>query len=135
MFPSQLTQDLRVEAYMITHSVRFISRQADVMTDQLRCHNQIILTMQSLLPRVFDDFCKVCEGLMVDLFLTRRNQKLPIHVPPVSDPMAWNEDAFQHSWDHLEEYAISVCRDKIMMSEGLTAILVAPLCHTCYPCW
>ena len=35
----------------------------------------------------------------------RTNAKLPLHVSPVPDPMAWKQDAFQCPWDNLSSHA------------------------------
>ena len=44
---------------------------------------------------------------LVNLFTTRVNVKLLLYISPVPDPMAWKQDAFQHSWDHLSDYSFS----------------------------
>ena len=37
----------------------------------------------------------------LNLFTMRANDKLPLYVSPVLDPIAWGQDGFQHSWDNL----------------------------------
>ena len=37
----------------------------------------------------------------VSLFATRVKFKLPLCVSPISDPMTWKHDAFQHLWGNL----------------------------------
>ena len=38
---------------------------------------------------------------LVDLFHTRANMELPLHVFPALDSMGWKQDAFQHPWDDV----------------------------------
>ena len=41
----------------------------------------------------------------VDLFATRLNPKLPLYVPPVPDPNAWDIDAPNINWSGLTAYS------------------------------
>ena len=50
--------------------------------------DQVLPTEWSLLTRVFEVICKVFDRLHLNLFTTRVNAKLPLHMSPVPDPMA-----------------------------------------------
>ena len=88
------------------NSVHF--RQKNVQADQLSCPDPVLPTEWSLLPRVFEVVWEVFICPCLDMFATRANTKLPLYMSPVPDPMVWKQGAFQHSWDDLTSYAVSL---------------------------
>ena len=42
---------------------------------------------------------------MIDPFATRLNHKLPVYVSPVADPLTWEIDALNISWEDMDGYA------------------------------
>ena len=62
-----------------------------IMTNQLGCLDQVLLTEWCLLPRVFDAICKEYRCSLIDLFATRASAKLSFYVSPVPILVAWKE--------------------------------------------
>ena len=54
----------------------------------------------SLLPEFFPSICSRWHWPQIDLFATGFNNKLPLFVSPVPDPLAW-------AWEDLDTYAFS----------------------------
>ena len=73
----------------ITLRARHIPGRLNVIADKLSGHNQVIQTEWSLSPQVFSQLCSRWPPLLVDLFATRFNHKLPRFVSPVPDQAAW----------------------------------------------
>ena len=68
--------------------------------------------------------------------MTSLNHKLLLYISPLPDSQAWEEDEFHIPWDHLEAYAfplftfIQSVSNMVMMSDGFSLVLVAPLSST-----
>ena len=58
-----------------------------------------------LLPEVFHTICSRWHRPQVDLFATRFNNKLPLFVSPIPDPLATAVDALSLPWEELDAYA------------------------------
>ena len=84
---------------------RHIPGHLNVIADKLSRHNQVIQTEWSLLPEVFALLCQCWHILLVDLFATRFNHKLPSIVSLVPDRSAWKVDALSLRWEDLDAYA------------------------------
>ena len=76
----------------------------NVIADSLSSKDKIIQTEWSLHPRIFSLISKVCYQPMVNMFATKMNHKLPLYVSPVPDANALNIDAFNISWEGLDDY-------------------------------
>ena len=69
----------------------------------------------------------------MDLFTRSLNAKLPLYCSLVPDPQAVFEDAFHHSWDNLDLYAIppfplvGKVVARVRETPNLSMTLVAPL--------
>ena len=81
---------------MVTITARYILGKKNVLTDELSHPDLVLPTSWSLLPWVFGAICEVHGCPHVGLFATRVNTKLPLYMSTVQDPMACNQDAFQH---------------------------------------
>ena len=66
----------------------------------------------------------------VDLFATSTNTMHPLHVPPVPDPLVWNQDAFQHPWNDLIAYIFSSgsCKTGLVESDAFDKSLLGSSC-------
>ena len=84
---------------------RHIPGRLNVVADKLSRLGQTIQTEWSLLPEVFQAICSRWHWPQVDLFATRFNNKLPLFVSPVPDPLATAVDALSLPWEDLDAYA------------------------------
>ena len=119
------------------HSIRleacYIPGKKNILADQLGRPDQILPTEWSLLPRVFDGNCRVFGRPHLGMFATQANNKLPLYVSLVPDPLAWKQDALHLPWNHLMAYAfppfalLHQVISQVMESEGLRSLVVAPL--------
>ena len=91
--------------YHITLKARHIPGCLNVMADLLSMSNQVQSTEWSLHPQVFKQICQKWFTPHIDLFGTHLNHKLPLYVPPVPDPKAWDIDALNIQWTGLTAYA------------------------------
>ena len=89
----------------VTLKARHIPGRLNVVADKLSRLGQTIQTEWSLLPEVFQALCSRWHQPQIDLFATRFNNKLPLFVSPVPDPMATAVDALSLSWENLDAYA------------------------------
>ena len=76
-----------------------------MVADKLSRLGQTIQTEWSLLPQVFQAICSRWHRPQIDLFATRFNNKLPLFVSPVPDPLATAVDALSLPWEDLDAYA------------------------------
>ena len=88
----------------VTLKARHIAGRLNVVADKLSRLGQTIQTEWSLLPEVFQTLCNRWHQPQIDLFATRFNNKLPLFVSPVPDPMATAVDALILSWENLDAY-------------------------------
>ena len=86
---------------------RHIPGRLNVVADKLSQLGQTIQTEWSLLPEVFQTICSRWHRPQIDLFATRFNNKLPLFVSPVPDPLATAVDALSLPWEDLEAYALN----------------------------
>ena len=84
---------------------RHIPGQLIVVAEKLSRLDQTIQTEWSLLPEVFQSICSRWNRPQIDLFATRFNNKLPIFVSPVLDPLASAVDALSLPWEDLDACA------------------------------
>ena len=89
----------------VTLRARHIPGHLNVVADKLSRLGQTIQTEWSLLPQVFQRLCHKWHRPQIDLFATRFNNKLPLFVSPVPDPMATAIDALSLPWGDLDAYA------------------------------
>ena len=75
------------------------------VVDKLSRLGQTIQTEWSHLPQIVQRICEKWHQPQIDLFATRFNNKLPLFVSPVPDPMATAIDALSLPWGDLDAYA------------------------------
>ena len=78
---------------------------ANVVADKLSKLGQTIQTEWPLLQEVFQTICSWWHRFQIDLFATRFNNKLPLLVSPIPDPLATAVDALSLPWEDLDTYA------------------------------
>ena len=76
-----------------------------MVADKLSRLSQTIQTEWSLLPEVFQTICSRWHRPKVDLIAPRFNNKLPLFVSPVPDPLAIAVYALGLPWEDLDTYA------------------------------
>ena len=108
------------------------SRPANVVADKLSKLGQTIQTEWSLLQEVFQTICSRWHRPQIDLFAMRFNNKLPLFVSPVPDPLATVVDALSLPWEDLDTYAFQPAAilgkvvEKLQDSPCKRNILIAP---------
>ena len=83
------------------------SKPAERGSRKLAWLGQTIQTEWSLLPEVFQAICSRWHQPQIDLFATMLNNKLPLFVSLVPDPLATAVDALSLPWEDLDAYAFS----------------------------
>ena len=76
----------------------------NVVADKLSRLGQTIQMEWSLLQEVFQAICNRWYQPQIDLFATRFNNKLPLFVSPIPDPLTRAVDALSLSWEDLDAY-------------------------------
>ena len=116
----------------VTLKARHIPGHLNVVAEKLSRLGQTIQTEWSLLPEVFQALCSRWHRPQIDLFATRFNNKLPLFVSPVLDPMATAVDALSLSWENLDAYAFAPTAilgkvvEKLQDSPYQRLIIIAP---------
>ena len=116
----------------VTLKAQHIPGRLNVVADKLSRLGQTIQTEWSLLPEVFQALCNRWHQPQIDLFATRFNNKLPLFVSPVPDPMATAVDALSLSWENLDAYAfpptaiLGKVVEKLQDSPYQRLIIIAP---------
>ena len=78
-------------------------------------------------------FARFSIALLYTCSLLGQMQSCLITVSPVSDPMAWKQDTFQHPWDNIHSYAfppfalLHQVLSRARLSRLLSLLLIAPL--------
>ena len=116
----------------VTLKARHIPGRLNVIADKLSRLGQTIQTEWSLVPEVFQAICSRWHQPQVDLFATRFNNKLPLFVSPVPDPLATAVVALSLPWEDLDAYAfpptaiLGKVVENLLDTPGMRIILIAP---------
>ena len=87
----------------------------------------------SLHPQVARKLIRTHGSLLLDLFATHLNAKLPLYCSLIPDPQGVFEDAFRHPWNDLDTYEFPPFQlvkrvvARVGETPNLSMILVAPL--------
>ena len=112
----------------VTLKARHIPGCLNVVADKLSRLGQTIQTEWSFLQTL----CNRWHQPQIDLFATRFNNKLPLFVSPVLDPMATAVDALSLPWENLDACAfpptaiLGKVVEKLQDSPYQRLILIAP---------
>ena len=114
----------------VTLKARHIPGRLNVVADKLSRLGQTIQTEWFLLPEVFQTICSRWHRPQIDLFATRFNNKLPLFVSPVPDPLA--TAALSLPWKDPDAYTfpptaiLGKVVEKLEDSPCRRIILIAP---------
>lgn len=124
----------------VSLTARFVPGKLNVLADSLSRKEQIIHTEWTLHMGTLFQIFHFWEVPHIDLFATRWNNRLPVFVSPVHDPLAWAVDAMSLSWEGMLAYAIPPfpLLLKVLLKierENCLVILIAPLweSHPSFP--
>ena len=112
---------------------RYLRGQSNVLADLLSRRNQVLVAEWSLLPQVAKKIIRTWGSPTIDLFATHLNAKLPLYCSLIPDPQALFEDAFRHSWNHLDVYSfppfglVDRVVARVRETPNLSMTLIAPL--------
>ena len=107
---------LMEETYLLFHLLQekqwflrasYLPGARNVIADSLSRQNQILPSEWSLHPSIVQRILRIWDFPVLDLFVTRRNRKLPLYVCPVLDDQAWAEDASVNMLDRFTSICIS----------------------------
>ncbi|MBV2113362.1 MAG: hypothetical protein KUF82_20615 [Candidatus Thiodiazotropha sp. (ex Ctena orbiculata)] len=124
----------------VSLTARFVPGKLNVLADSLSRKGQIIHTEWTLHMGTLSQIFHFWEVPHIDLFATRWNNRLPVFVSPVQDPLAWAVDAMSLSWEGMLAYAFPPfpLLLKVLLKierENCLVILIAPLweSHPSFP--
>ncbi len=102
---------MSVPLYRLTREVLILARDAQItllakhipgernaLADLLSRMDKVVHTEWTLLHSVFEALCMAWDTPNLDLFATRLNNRLPVFVSPMADPLAVDVDAMSMSW-------------------------------------
>ena len=134
-----------VSLYRLTREVLLLARDAQItllakhipgdrnaLADLLSRMNKIVHTEWTLHQSVFKALCITWDTPNLDLFATRLNNRLPVFVSPMADPLAVDVDAMSMSWKGMYAYAfppfvmLGRVLEKVLKDHPCEMILVAP---------
>ena len=131
--------------YLLTREVLIIARDAQIillakhipgernaLADLLSRMDKILHTEWTLLHSMLEALCISWDTPNLDLFATRLNNRLPVFVSPMADPLAVDVDAMSMSWRGMHAYAfppfvlLGRVLEKVFKDHLCEMILVAP---------
>ena len=90
----------------MTLRARFIPGRLNLEMDALSLERQVLPTEWCLLREVLDLLWGQWDKLLIDLFTTKDNHKIPVYVLPMPDSAAYAGDAMSLDWGHMHMYAV-----------------------------
>ena len=97
---SHLCRDLNISL-----SAKHIPGRLNALADGLSQKHQLLPSEWTLHQEVANQIFFSVNRPLVDLFVTRDNNRLPLYVSPVYDAAAWAVDVLLFAWDQLVAYA------------------------------
>ena len=116
----------------ITLQAKHIPGERNALADLLSRMNKVVHTEWTLHQSVVDSLCITWDKPNVDLFATRMNNRLPVFVSPMADPLALDVDAMSISWKGMYAYAfppfvmLGRVLEKVQREHPCEMILIAP---------
>ena len=111
---------------------KHIPGERNALADLLSRRDKVVHTEWTLVQTVVDSLCITWDKPNVDLFATRLNNRLPVFVSPMADPLAVEVDAMSISWKAMYAYAfppfvmLGRVLEKILTDHPSELILIAP---------
>ena len=111
---------------------KHIPGERNALADLLSRRDKVVHTEWTLVQTVVDSLCITWDKPNVDLFATRLNNRLPVFVSPMADPLAVEVDAMSISWKGMYAYAfppfvmLGRVLEKILADHPCELILIAP---------
>ena len=112
--------------------VKHIPGDRNALADLLSRKDKVIHTEWTLVQSVVDTIFNIWDKPNVDLFATRLNNRLPVFVSPMADPLAVDVDAMSITWRGMYAYVfppfvmLGRVIDKILHDHPCELILIAP---------
>ena len=112
--------------------VKHIPGDRNALADLLSRKDKVVHTEWTLVQSVVDTIFNIWDKPNVDLFATRLNNRLPVFVSPMADPLAVDVDAMSITWRGMLAYAfppfviLGRVIDKIPHDHPCELILIAP---------
>ena len=118
-------------------TAKFVPGKLNVLADSLSRKGQIIHTEWTLHKGTLSQIFLFWEVPHIYLFATRLNNRLPIFISPLQDPLAWAMGAMSLSWEGMIAYAFPPipCLMRVLLkmeNETCLVILIAP-CRESHP--
>ena len=116
----------------ITLRAKHIPGERNALADLLSRMNKVVHTEWTLHQSVVDSLCITWDKPNVDLFATRMNNRLPVFVSSMADPLALDVDAMSISWKGMYAYAfppfvmLGRVLEKVPRDHPCEMILIAP---------
>ena len=116
----------------ITLWAKHIPDERNALSDLLSRMNKVVHTEWTLHQSVVDSLFITWDKPHVDLFATRMNNRLPVFVSPMADPLALDVDAMSISWKGVYAYAfppfvmLGRVLEKVPRDHPCEMILIAP---------
>ena len=116
----------------ITLRAKHIPGERNALADLLSRMNKVVHTEWTLHQSVVDSLFITWDKPNVDLFATRMNNRLPVFVSPMADPLALDVDAMSISWKGMYAYAfppfvmLGRVLEKVPRDHPCEMILIAP---------
>ena len=110
---------------------QFVAGSLNVLADALSRKDQVLGAEWTLCPQVFKEVQRRWP-VLIDLFATSLNHRLPLYFSPVQDPQALATDAMLQDWEGLEAYAfppfalIHQVLSKLRQTKNCYLTLIAP---------
>ena len=89
----------------ITLLAKHIPGERNALADLLSRMDKIVHTEWTLLHSMLEALCMAWDTPNLDLFATRLNNRRPLFVSPMADPLAVDVDAMSMAWRGMYAYA------------------------------
>lgn len=121
-----------VQERSISLRTQFISESRNIVANSFSRKSQVLSTEWTLHQEVCRALWRLWNMVLVSLFATSQNFRIPAYVSPFPDSMTIATDAFLFNWDHQELFAfppfatIRQLLSKLQSSQRTSIILITP---------